>query len=152
MNIKKWILPIGILALIYACGKDDAQSGYLEPIKIVLPSDNPATIIKGDPINYKVTCTHDNYIDSFKIYYQTDSTLTGYVASNDTIIRRDSIFVADKKNIMTFEGVYQPWYFPAVGRKLYMTFRFFSTYETIISGVKTTLKDSTDKRLTLIVS
>ena len=138
--------------LVYSCSKDEETEGYLEPIKIVIPSTNPATVTRGNPLNYKVTLTHDQLIDSFKIYLQPDSFLTGYNASRDTIIYRDSILKDNKKNVLTYNGAYQPWFYPPVGKKYYMTFRFFSTYEKIINGVKTIQRDSIDKRLTWIIN
>lgn len=147
MKIKTYLILLAGIATFASCSKEDEESTYLEPIAILLPTTNQTFVTKGDPINYKVKFTTDNYIDSIHVFFQIDSFLQGYKKLNDSIIRRDTFSSTEKANIKTIEGTYQPLVFPPVGKKMYMTFRFYR----LINIYKDPKKDSTDKILTIQV-
>lgn len=147
-NIKYYLLTLVIVSIVSCTKEDDEAKGKLEPISILLPTVNPAVVSKDiEPINYKVEITTDNYIDSVKIFFQRDSNSLGYSKSRDSLIRRDTFIGNDRANVKIIEGVYKPWFYVPVGKKMYMTFRFYRQID-VYRDPKT---DSTDKTLSILV-
>jgi hypothetical protein len=83
---------------------DETKTIYeAEPIAILEPVNNPYYTTKGSTFQYKLNITTDKNIDSVNVFYQIDSTKSGYLPGNTTI--PVATYIPEKlSNLMTITG------------------------------------------------
>jgi hypothetical protein len=107
--LNKNLFIYGMLAVGFAlatCGTDPVSLYEAEPIAILEPVNNPYYTPKGATFPYKLNITTDKNIDSVSLYYQIDSTNSGYLPGNPTV--PVATYIPEKlSNLMTINGEFK---------------------------------------------